>query len=135
MALFETDQLQASTRSYGPLEYVSVMSHEQVEFCNVAPVGLRGIIAGGANNQLEDEELHSVLLADRNTVYAPAILINDAGLVKCDPEVVHYYRDGAYRKTERICDVMPYGQKPAQTVAREMAQSSIDFIARIQSKY
>lgn len=45
------------------------------------------IIAGAANNQLHDENLHGQMLLDRGILYAPDFLINAAGVINCYREV------------------------------------------------
>lgn len=40
------------------------------------------IIAGGANNQLADEERHGQLLQDRGVLYAPDYVINAGGMIQ-----------------------------------------------------
>lgn len=45
------------------------------------------IIAGAANNQLADENLHGRMLLDRGIVYAPDFLINAGGVINCYREV------------------------------------------------
>ena len=45
------------------------------------------VIAGAANNQLLDENLHGHMLMDRNILYAPDFLINAAGVINCYREV------------------------------------------------
>lgn len=66
--------------------------------------GLRcQIIAGGANNQLEDEELHAHMLQARGIVYAPDFLINSGGITNVYMEYKgNYNRELAYQKTEDI---------------------------------
>lgn len=55
-----------------------------------------GIIAGAANNQLADEELHGQMLMDKGIVYAPDFLINAAGVINCYKEV-QQLSDDVYR--------------------------------------
>lgn len=63
------------------------------------------IIAGGANNQLEDEVIHGQMLKDRGIIYAPDFLINSGGIINVYLEYTGAYnRDLAYRKTESIYD-------------------------------
>lgn len=45
------------------------------------------IVAGAANNQLADENLHGHMLKDRGILYAPDFLINAAGVINCYREV------------------------------------------------
>ncbi|MFN8286557.1 MAG: Glu/Leu/Phe/Val dehydrogenase [Chitinophagales bacterium] len=45
------------------------------------------VIAGAANNQLADENLHGHMLLDRKVLYAPDFLINAGGVINCYREV------------------------------------------------
>ena len=63
------------------------------------------IIAGAANNQLEDEEKHGYMLMDRGIIYAPDFVINAGGLINVYKEHLgNYNRDRAYRTAEKIYD-------------------------------
>ncbi len=99
------------------------------------------IIAGAANNQLDDDQRHGMMLIDKGIVYAPDFLINAGGIINCYSEVIGYDREDAYRKTERIyqttLEVLQRSvteQKPAQYVAMELAQARIDSIAGIKTR-
>ncbi|MGK7872895.1 MAG: tryptophan dehydrogenase ScyB [Xenococcaceae cyanobacterium] len=46
------------------------------------------IIAGSANNQLEDEEIHSRLLESRGILYCPDYVINAGGLINVYNEMI-----------------------------------------------
>ena len=64
------------------------------------------IIAGGANNQLEDEELHARMLQERDIVYAPDFLINSGGIINVYLEYTgNYQRELAYQRTEDIYQI------------------------------
>ncbi len=60
------------------------------------------VIAGGANNQLLNEDLHSKMLKDRGILHAPDYVINAGGLINCYQELVGYDRDQALDKTKNI---------------------------------
>jgi leucine dehydrogenase len=62
------------------------------------------IIAGAANNQLEDEVKHSEMLKDLGIVYAPDFLINAGGLINVYSELNGYDRENALNQTKRIFD-------------------------------
>ncbi|MEM9022325.1 MAG: Glu/Leu/Phe/Val dehydrogenase dimerization domain-containing protein, partial [Bacteroidota bacterium] len=44
------------------------------------------VIAGAANNQLENEEVHGAALSEMGIIYAPDFLINAGGLINCYSE-------------------------------------------------
>ncbi len=60
------------------------------------------IVAGAANNQLADENLHGQMLLDRGIVYAPDFLINAGGLINVYSELNGYNRENALKQTETI---------------------------------
>jgi len=62
------------------------------------------LIAGAANNQLQNESLHGAMLKDRNIIYAPDFLINAGGVINCYREVVGLSADAAMTITEKIYD-------------------------------
>lgn len=64
------------------------------------------IIAGSANNQLKDEKKHSIVLEEKDILYAPDFLINAGGVINCYAEVSMktYNRDYALQLTESIYD-------------------------------
>jgi leucine dehydrogenase len=60
------------------------------------------VIAGAANNQLADEQVHGKALMDRGIVYAPDFLINAGGIINCAWERKGYDRKAAMTQTENI---------------------------------
>ncbi|MGC6470148.1 MAG: Glu/Leu/Phe/Val family dehydrogenase [Flavobacteriales bacterium] len=62
------------------------------------------IIAGAANNQLRDENIHAQLLKDNDILYAPDFLINAGGLINVYSELNGYERENALAQTRRIYD-------------------------------
>ncbi len=101
-----------------------------------------GVIAGAANNQLDDEERHSRMLAENGMVYAPDFVINAGGIINCYSEVIGYNREDALRKTENIyhttLDILnrsaATGVSPNK-VAMQMAEDRIQSIAAIRSRF
>ncbi len=64
------------------------------------------IIAGGANNQLLDEDKHDRMLMERGILYAPDYVINAGGLINVGREVEGYSKEHAMRKAEGIYDTL-----------------------------
>ena len=62
------------------------------------------IVAGGANNQLADEDRDSRALAERGILYAPDFVINAGGLINVYNELNGYNRDRALLMTRHIYD-------------------------------
>ncbi|WP_209332338.1 Glu/Leu/Phe/Val dehydrogenase dimerization domain-containing protein [Lunatimonas salinarum] len=101
------------------------------------------IVAGAANNQLEEEGRHGHLLKDRGILYAPDFLINAGGLINVYTEYLgNYKREIAMRQTESIYDMTTAvlseaNEKnlPTQEVAMEIANKRINQIASIKLAY
>lgn len=64
------------------------------------------IIAGAANNQLEDEEKHGKMLVDKGILYAPDYVINSGGLINVANELEGYRQDRAMKQAEGIYDIL-----------------------------
>jgi leucine dehydrogenase len=65
--------------------------------------GLRcKVVAGAANNQLENEAVHGQALHDRGILYAPDFVINAGGLINVYNELTGYNRERAMRMTRGI---------------------------------
>jgi leucine dehydrogenase len=63
------------------------------------------IVAGAANNQLEEGQRHGRSLFDQEIVYVPDFLINAGGLINIHTDLYHTYsRELAYQHTEAIYD-------------------------------
>jgi leucine dehydrogenase len=63
------------------------------------------IVAGSANNQLEDRR-QAAALADRDMLYAPDYVVNAGGLIAGANEAAGDSSERAYEKAERIFDRM-----------------------------
>lgn len=62
------------------------------------------LVAGSANNQLEDEERHGRMLHERGILYAPDYIINAGGVIQVIDEIQGYSPERVRMKTERIYD-------------------------------
>ena len=60
------------------------------------------VIAGGANNQLANEQVHGQAVMDKGILYAPDFLINAGGIINCAWERKGYDRKAAMNQTEDI---------------------------------
>jgi leucine dehydrogenase len=90
------------------------------------------VIAGAANNQLADEQLHGQMLLDRGIIYAPDFLINAGGVVNCYREVKNLtaeetqkYIDEIYNKTLQIFARAKEENVPTQEAAIRIAKERI----------
>jgi leucine dehydrogenase len=66
------------------------------------------LVAGCANNQLEDEERHSRMLHERGILYAPDYIINAGGVIQAIDELQGYNPERVKMKTERIYNRLLY---------------------------
>lgn len=75
------------------------------------------IVAGAANNQLEDETKHGDMCTARGILYAPDFLINAGGIINVYYEIIgSYNRERVQKHAERIYD---YTQSIFETAERE----------------
>lgn len=65
------------------------------------------VVAGGANNQLDDEVHHGQMLKQQGILYAPDFLINSGGITNVYYEQQgNYNRDKVFAQTELIYDIL-----------------------------
>lgn len=64
------------------------------------------ILAGGANNILDDENKHGQKLQDYGILYAPDYVINAGGIINISSELHGYNEKLAMEKTSRIYDTL-----------------------------
>jgi leucine dehydrogenase len=100
------------------------------------------IIAGGANNVLEDEEQHGAILHNRNILYAPDYVINAGGVMNLAGELEGYDSDRAHNRASRIydklLDIFAYSEKnnlQTHIAANTLAEERIRKIGQIDSIY
>ncbi|MCX2451885.1 Glu/Leu/Phe/Val dehydrogenase [Pedobacter sp. PLR] len=100
------------------------------------------IIAGSANNQLADEQVHGKLLLDKGILFAPDYLINAGGLISCYSELTGYGKKRTIQLTENIYnatrDVIRMSKKDnISTIwaANRIAEQRIIDIKKIKSSF
>lgn len=101
------------------------------------------VIAGAANNQLQDEEKHGKILLEKGIIYAPDFLINAGGLINVYAEFLGgYNREEAYKQADRIYDIctsiLDKSEKeniPSQQAAIEMAWNRIEAVGKLKLPY
>lgn len=99
------------------------------------------IVAGAANNQLEDVQRHGQLLFDQGIVYVPDFLVNAGGLINIHTGLYYTYsRALAYQHIEGIyatcLEVLERSEKeliPPSVVAEQLAKARIDNTKRVSS--
>ena len=100
------------------------------------------VIAGAANNQLEDETVHGNMLKEMGIVYAPDFVINSGGLINVYSEYTGYVREIAMGQTENIYHTILDINKMAdelgvnnQIAAIKHAEKRINDMMRVHSTY
>ena len=91
------------------------------------------VIAGAANNQLANENVHGAILRERGIVYAPDFLINAGGIINVYAELENYGKKEIIRKTENIynttLEILQNAEENSITTHRaafDIAQKRID---------
>lgn len=100
------------------------------------------IIAGTANNVLEDEDKHGPMIKERGILYAPDFVINAGGLINVSHEPGGYDRDAAIYDIEKIFDrlldiyqISDEQNIHTQLAAKVFAKRRIAQIAELHSNY
>jgi leucine dehydrogenase len=100
------------------------------------------IIAGAANNQLADEDVHGKMCSEKGILYAPDFLINAGGLINVSIELEGYNRERAYAKTEHIFEasrnvfsIAKQENIPTIVAAKRLAEQRIDSVGRIRLSF
>lgn len=99
------------------------------------------IVAGAANNQLENETVHGNMLKDKGILYAPDFLINAGGVINCYQEVIGYNREQSLTHTEQIYNrtLEVFKKAKAENItthaaAMKIAEERIYAIAQLKTK-
>ncbi len=100
------------------------------------------IVAGAANNQLEDENLHGQMLLDKGILWAPDFLINAGGVINVYSELIGYNRDYAMTNAQKIYDLATSifntaSQQKISTIAaaKLVAEKRIEEIGKVKLSY
>jgi len=100
------------------------------------------IVAGGANNQLEKEDIHGPLLMENGILYAPDYVINAGGLMNVANELEGYRQDRALKQAEKIYDVIgkileisAIENIPTHEASNKMAEERLKSVGKISNIY
>ena len=100
------------------------------------------IVAGGANNQLEKENIHGPLLMENGILYAPDYVINAGGLMNVANELEGYRQDRALKQAEKIYDVIgkileisAIENIPTHEASNKMAEERLKSVGKISNIY
>jgi leucine dehydrogenase len=97
------------------------------------------IVAGGANNVLEDEESDSVRLVERGITYAPDYVINAGGLMSVYAELRNWPAEKAMDDAENVFNTVKRVLHKAQaesvstiTASNRLAEERIEAVAALR---
>ena len=100
------------------------------------------IIAGSANNQLADEEVHGKMLLEKGILYAPDYLINAGGLINCYSEIAGFNKkktlqmaENIYEATRRVLKMSKEENIPTNEAANKIAEKRIEDIRKIKAAW
>ena len=138
------------------VEIVSVDEITEVECDVLAPCALGAslndesiprlrckIVAGGANNQLHNADVHGTALYDLGILYAPDFVINAGGLINIYNEFVgQYNRERALRMTRgiylnlaRVFEISKSEEIPTHVAADRLAEERIAAVKKLGSQH
>jgi leucine dehydrogenase len=97
------------------------------------------VIAGGANNQLADENVHGPMLVKKGIIYVPDFVINAGGIINISIEIDGYNKDRAwstvakiYDRTLQIFSLAEQEGVHTQLAANRMAEKRLNDIAKLR---
>ncbi len=97
------------------------------------------IIAGAANNQLQNEEIHGKIVMEKGVIYAPDFALNAGGVINCYSEVKGLSSEWAMDKAEAIYTTIhniitrsASENVPTYKIANIMAEERIESIGKVK---
>jgi leucine dehydrogenase len=100
------------------------------------------IIAGSANNQLEDEQLHGRMLLDKGILFAPDYVINAGGIINYYSELMGFSKKRTLQLTENIYEATRNVLRLSKAenistieAANKIAEKRIADIKKVKSTY
>jgi len=100
------------------------------------------IIAGGANNVLDEEDKHGQMLLEKGIIYAPDYVINAGGIINIASELEGYNEERALNNAgniyNTITDILNYSEEhnmPAHKASNALAEKRIETVGKIKNKY
>lgn len=100
------------------------------------------IIAGAANNVLEEEDTHGQMLLDNNILYAPDYVINAGGLINVASELQGYNEERAHGQASKIydtiLDILTYSEEnntPTFVASNILAEKRMEEVGEIHQIY
>jgi leucine dehydrogenase len=100
------------------------------------------IIAGSANNQLQDEGVHGKMLLEKGILFAPDYVINAGGIINCYSELMGFSKKRTLQLTENIYEATRNVLKLSKAenistidAANKIAEKRIADIKKVKSTY
>ncbi len=101
------------------------------------------IVAGAANNQLDDEHRDGQALHERGILYAPDFVVNAGGLINVYNELAGEYNQeravrmtrGIYINLMRVFEISKEKEVPTFTAADHLAEERIETIKKLGSRH
>lgn len=97
------------------------------------------IIAGAANNQLQNEDIHGRMVMEKGIIYAPDFALNAGGVINCYSEVKGLSAEWAMDKAEAIYTTIhnivtrsSSENVPTYKIANKMAEERIESIGNVK---
>lgn len=94
--IYEGDIYSADVDIYSPCALGATVNDDSIARLKAT------VIAGAANNQLANEQVHGRMLQEKGILYAPDFLINAGGIINVYGEIVGYGKQEAMKRTENI---------------------------------
>ena len=98
------------------------------------------IVAGCANNQLADENVHGPMLMKKGIIYVPDFLINAGGLINISVELDGYNRERSmsmvekiYQRTQEIFNLSEKENIHTQMAAIRIAEKRISDLGKLKA--
>ena len=97
------------------------------------------IIAGAANNQLKQEDIHGLKVMEKGIIYAPDFALNAGGVINCYSEVKGLTSEWVMSKADEIYNTISNIVKrskaeniPTYKIANKMAEERIESIGKVK---
>lgn len=97
------------------------------------------IIAGAANNQLQNESIHGQMVMDKGIIYTPDFALNAGGVINCYSEFAGLSADWALNKANEIYSTITEIVKRSKTqnvptyqIANQMAEERISSVGKVK---
>ncbi|TXB67020.1 Glu/Leu/Phe/Val dehydrogenase [Vicingus serpentipes] len=100
------------------------------------------IIAGAANNQLQQEDVHGKIVMEKGMIYTPDFMLNAGGVINCYAEVANLTPEWAMAKAEEIYNTTTsiltrsiQENIPTYAIANKMAEERIEALGKVKLSY